>query len=372
MATIRERLLASTIICGAAALTLGAAAPAWAQSGAQGSTPTRPTDPPVADPAVVRPNSDDQTKVVPEPTAANQAEAEAGAAVEGVVVTGSRIRRDPTTAPTPLIQIGREEILESGQPNLVDYLADLPQLAGSTVPEDTTGTSLGTGGLSLLNLRFLGAERTLVLVDGRRHVGAAYFASSAVDADTIPRLLIQDIEILTGAASSIYGADAVSGVVNFILRKNFEGIEVDAALTQLNQNDSATARRVSGLIGHNFFDERLNVYLHGEYEKIDEVLNRNIDWFTEDCALIQTDLDPNAQTPDGVIDADVVCNLQNIHFPVGGSLVLANLPQPQPTGDPDVPVIPTSACANPARYTSLDTRCFNANPGVAYGFNPEG
>ena len=94
----------------------------------------------------------------------------------------------------------------------------MPALSGSLVQEDTTGSTLNTGGLSLLNLRDLGTGRTLTLVDGRRHVGSAA-GTLAVDVDTIPRLLIDRVEIITGASSALYGADAVSGAVNFVLRR---------------------------------------------------------------------------------------------------------------------------------------------------------
>lgn len=116
-----------------------------------------------------------------------------------VVVTGSRIRRNPTNSPTPLIQIGQEELLQSGEVNVIDFLADIPALSTSVVPEDTTGSNLNDGGLSLLSLRALGAVRTLVLVDGRRHVGSSP-GSLSVDVDTIPRLLVANTEVITGGA----------------------------------------------------------------------------------------------------------------------------------------------------------------------------
>ena len=93
---------------------------------------------------------------------------------------------------------------------------------------DGVRLAMGITGLSFANLRSLGSGRTLTLVDGRRHVGSQG-GNLAVDVDTIPRLLIQNVEIITGGASSVYGADAVSGVVIFILMKDFEGLEIDAA-----------------------------------------------------------------------------------------------------------------------------------------------
>jgi outer membrane receptor protein involved in Fe transport len=175
----------------------------------------------------------------------------------------------PTNAPTPLIQVSQDQLLTTGQSTVIDYLATIPALSNSVVPSDTTGSGLGDGGLSLPNLRSLGSNRTLTLVDGRRHVGSSG-GSLSVDIDTIPRLLIENIEIVTGGAASVYGADAVSGVLNFILKKDFEGLEIDANYGQINQDGQAN-RRISALIGKNFFDDRLNVYAHAEYEKIDEV-----------------------------------------------------------------------------------------------------
>ena len=186
-----------------------------------------------------------------------------------VVVTGSRIRRDPTTSPTPLIQVSQEELLNTGQTSVINYLANIPALSSSQIPSDTTGSGLNDGGLSFANLRALGSNRTLTLVNGRRHVGSSA-GSLAVDVDTIPRLLIKNIEIVTGGASSVYGADAVSGVVNFIMRDDFEGLEIDANYGQINSGGESN-KRISALLGHNFFDNRLNVYVHGEYENIDEV-----------------------------------------------------------------------------------------------------
>ena len=156
-------------------------------------------------------------------------------ALTEVVVTGSRIKRDPVTAPTPLIQISNKDITESGMGSVIDVLADVPALSGSLVQEDTTGSVLNTGGLSLLNLRDLGTGRTLTLVDGRRHVGSAA-GTLSVDVDTIPRLLVDRVEIITGASSALYGADAVSGAVNFVMRRNFEGIKVDAGSSQINKD----------------------------------------------------------------------------------------------------------------------------------------
>jgi outer membrane receptor protein involved in Fe transport len=358
MATIRERLLTSTFIAGAAALAL-TAAPAWAQSGQVGVTPGRQSQPAPAGEAQTPEEPGEARNQSGEPVTDDASE------VEAVVVTGSRIRRNPTNAPTPLIQVGREEIIESGEPNIIDYLADIPALQQSVVPEDTTGAGLGDGGLSLLNLRNLGVARTLTLVDGRRHVGSATFTPASVDVDTIPRLLIQDVEVITGGASAIYGADAVAGVVNFILRRNFEGVELDAALAQINQ-DGQLNRRVSALVGRNFLDDRLNVYASAEYEQSDEVQDEHLDWMNEGCLLYQNDLDPAASQPDGIVDVAARCGFGTLSRLPGGTLTLASQTLPSPAADPDIPF---AQCPS---TTSTSGNCFVIDPGRSFAFNNQG
>jgi outer membrane receptor protein involved in Fe transport len=287
---------------------------------------------------------------------------------EVVVVTGSRIRRDATNTPTPLIQVSRDDVLNSGEANVLDYLADIPALQTSFVAEDTVGGSLGTGGLSLLDLRNLGPNRTLVLVDGRRHVGSAYFASSAVDIDTIPRLLIENVEVITGGASAIYGADAVTGVVNFLLRKDFDGLEIDAGLAQINQ-DGQLNGRLSGLWGHNLLGDRLNLYVSGEYEKNEEVTNFDIDWIKENRVLLQNDLDPNGSPNDGVPDIILGSGYSSIARARGGTLTLAHTLRPSATNDPDFGV---TACNTPTVADPFNANCFINDPGFSYTFNANG
>jgi outer membrane receptor protein involved in Fe transport len=306
---------------------------------------------------VAQPNSDDTAQVQPGEVNATD-EVQPGDEVEAVVVTGSRLRRDAANSPTPLIQLNREEILQSGEPSLVDYLADVPALQNSQVAEDTTGGFLGIGGLSLLNLRNLGTDRTLVLIDGRRHVGGEP-GSAAVDVDTIPTALIENTEIITGGASAVYGADAVSGVVNFILRKNFEGLEIDAAVGQLSQGVDATSRRVSVLAGRNFLDDRLNIYGYAEYQKSDAVFDNELEigYLQRDERLIGNDVDPASATEDGVFDNLVYGGLRSFNRPRNGVVVLANQVRPSPATDPDRP---------------LSTAVFNTNPGFTYVFDAQG
>src|SRR6185436_3862287 len=131
----------------------------------------------------------------------------------------------------------------------------------------------GEAGLNLLDLRHLGVDRTLVLVDGRRHV-SGLAGSAAVDIDSIPTDLLESVDVLTGGASAIYGADGVSGVVNFRLKKNFEGI---SARMQTGQSRHGDGSNLFGALtfGHNFADGRGNVALAYEYSKDERVADQS-------------------------------------------------------------------------------------------------
>lgn len=280
--------------------------------------------------------------------------------VEEIVVTGSLIRRNPENSPTPLIQVQREDLLTTGQATVIDYLATIPALSNSLVPSDTTGSNLNDGGVSLANLRSLGSGRTLTLVDGRRHVGA-FQGNLAVDVDTIPRLLIENIEIVTGGASSIYGADAVSGVLNFILRDDFEGVEIDANYGMINQDGQAN-RRVSALIGRNWFDDRLNTYLHAEYDANDEIQTTDIDWLANNPFLLGVDADPAASPFDGVVDTQLFTgDLRRLDRPRWGQTTLANAQQPSMLNNPLVPL------ANCTAVTSAN--CYAVDPTKTWWFD---
>ena len=143
--------------------------------------------------------------------------------VERISVTGSRILREGAVAPSPVTVISGEDLLSSGSISIGEALNDLPALA-NTFSLANAGNDIGQAGLNLLDLRGMGTARTLVLVDGKRHVSANP-GSAAVDVNTIPSAWVERVEIITGGASAVYGADAVTGVVNFVLKKNIEGFD---------------------------------------------------------------------------------------------------------------------------------------------------
>jgi outer membrane receptor protein involved in Fe transport len=143
---------------------------------------------------------------------------------ETVVVTGSRVPRNGYNAPTPVTVVGEAEIAAAAPANVADFVNDLPSVVGSSTPANSNlNISAGTAGINALNLRSLGANRTLVLLDGQRSVGASL--SGAVDVNNFPQGLIRSVQIVTGGASAAYGSDAVSGVVNFVLDTGFEGFK---------------------------------------------------------------------------------------------------------------------------------------------------
>lgn len=286
--------------------------------------------------------------------------------VEEIVVTGSRIRRDPANAPTPLIQVSREQLQSTGQSTVIDYLATIPALSNSQVPSDTVGT--GSVGAAYANLRSLGIGRTLTLVDGRRHV-SSLGGSLTVDIDTIPRLLIDNIEIVTGGASSVYGADAVSGVLNFTLRRDFEGLEVDAFYGQINEGGEAN-QRISALAGVNLFDDRLNLWGFAEYEDLAELTDDDIDWLAANYAFVGNDVDPSIPAigpfTDGVIDSQVYSGVRSLQRVRWSVVNLANNQPASPLTDPDIAYF---NCTGPTAANFTNGNCTLPNPGYSYVFD---
>lgn len=161
--------------------------------------------------------------------------AESGRALEEIVVTGSRIQKANVTASSPVTQITGEDLQFSGITRVEDVLRYLPQV----YTEQSTGISNGGTGTATVNLRNLGPERTLVLVNGRRlPPGSPLQGGEVSDVNQIPGGLIERVDVLTGGASSVYGSDAIAGVVNFILKDDFQGVKLDYQFSQyMHKND---------------------------------------------------------------------------------------------------------------------------------------
>lgn len=182
------------------------------------------------------------------------------AEVEEVLVTGSRIAREGIDSSTPVTVIGAEEIRLSGAPNVEKILSDAPQFVAST----NGGASANTvpGGTADVNLRGFGASRNLVLVNGRRF--AIYGPEQVTDLNTIPTALIERTEVVTGGSSAVYGSDAITGVVNFIMRDDFEGVEATAQ-TSYDSPTTTPTYNIDLTVGGNFAEGRGNAVVSVNY-----------------------------------------------------------------------------------------------------------
>lgn len=217
---------------------------------------------------------------------------------EAIIVTGSRIVRPDLASTVPITSIAGESFLEQGNTNVGDTLNELPQLR-STRQQQNPSTGIGIAGLNLLDLRGLGTQRTLVLVNGRRHV-AGDITSNAVspDINTIPNDLIERVDIVTGGNSAVYGSDAIAGVVNFVLRRDFEGLQVRGHAGYSTPGSYGVNQYVSGMWGTNLGDGDGNVTLHAEYAHQDRVYASDIPFLRSVEGLGIVDADP-AGTPNG-------------------------------------------------------------------------
>lgn len=184
------------------------------------------------------------------------AEADDGGAI---VITGSRIARSGIDAPTPTVAVGAADIEAKGVTNVVDLLNQLPQIS-TGLSNANTSFSFGNVGLNQIDLRNLGVRRTLTLVNGRRRAGTPDDSNFlAFDLSNIPTALIERVEVQTGGTSAVYGADAVAGVVNIMLKKDFEGLEAFGQYGITGRGDYHTAS-YGVTLGTNY--ERGNAVVH--------------------------------------------------------------------------------------------------------------
>lgn len=266
----RERLLTSTMIAGLA--LAGFAAPAMAQTAAA-------------------------------------AQADQPSQVSDIVVTGSRLRQPNLTTTSPVTQVTGEDIDVQGVTRVEDLVSQLPQAFAA----QNSTVANGASGTATVSLRNLGSSRTLVLIDGKR-MGYGSPQDDAADLNQIPGQMVERVEVLTGGASAVYGSDAIAGVVNFIMRRNFEGIEIDAQYGFNQHNNdydgvgnlrnviagraetnpsqfklpddnvyTGFSREVNILMGMNAPDDRGNITLYAGYRKNNKVLGRDYDYSS--CSL---------------------------------------------------------------------------------------
>ncbi len=274
ISTFQARLFGASILAGAA--TLAAAAPAFAQQ----ATPPSATAPAVGE----RPGSTNTSESGQDKSpAAPGANGEDGAAVQEVVVTGTRIRRSELTSSQPIEVIGGQYITDKGFTNAAQAINQLPGIAGSITPLGDQGTF--ATGRNYANLFNLGPNRTLTLVNGRRFVsnspstnansattnGLSFAPGTQVDLNDIPTAFIDRIETVQAGGSAIYGSDAVAGVINIITKSKVEGVEVDGQYGRSDRNDFPEYRtRIA--FGTDFLGGRGNIAAAFEWNKTSALL----------------------------------------------------------------------------------------------------
>ncbi|MDK2760786.1 MAG: TonB-dependent receptor [Sphingopyxis sp.] len=240
------------------------------------------------------------------PAGAAYAQEADGAAVESteapdasdnaeIVVTGSLIARRDARSSSPISTVGESELSATGQPSLDKVIGQLPQFSGgqgAAEVGDTQGTIGFGGGQSYSDLRGLGPNRSLVLLDGRRLMPSS--PDGAIDLNTIPTSLIGSVEVITGGASATYGSDAVAGVTNFKLRTNLNGLELTAKKGITDRGDGATTS-LSAAFGSDFADDRGNFLFAVEYAERGAVIGNSRPFFANIRQL--------ARPPEGIIAA---------------------------------------------------------------------
>ena len=194
--------------------------------------------------------------------------------IERIAVTGSRIKRHELSTPSPVLAIEAQELVRLGNPDLGSMLAELPAI-GATSTVIGNNNSNSEAGLSSVDLRRLGTKRTLVLINGKRHVAGSP-GSAQVDLSTIPSALIERVEVITGGASAIYGSDAVSGVVNVILKDDFNGLEFNVTGGNSTEGVGTKNHSFNVLAGADLADGKGNVTFFAGLEDTTEVLSESI------------------------------------------------------------------------------------------------
>lgn len=264
--------------------------------------------------------------------------AEAQAAESAIIITGSRVARLGFDAPTPLTVLSQAEIQnETPTNNLFDLISRLPAVAGSLqLSNSRLAISSGLAGINGVNLRNLGVERTLVLLDGRRSVGSS--VTGIVDINTFPQQLVKQVDVVTGGASAAYGSDAVAGVINFVLDKEYTGLKINGNIGVTDRGDGAN-HQVSIAAGTSFAGGRGHVLVSGEYARadgifqVDRAWNFGVNQIIANPAYVAGNGQPqflqvgpanrNNSTPGGIINAStggVANRLRGIYFGPGGSI----------------------------------------------------
>ena len=204
---------------------------------------------------------------------------EAAKSIEKIQVTGSRIKRSDMETASPVTLIGADEIRASGATSVDSVLQQMTAAGGAMT---NPGVNTGSGGNASINLRGLGSPRTLVLVNGRRMINSGTGAASTVDLNTIPVSMIKQIEVLKDGASAVYGTDAVAGVVNIILKNDFEGLDLNVNTAMTSKHD-ATENSIDFTVGTSF--DKGNIVFGAQYTNRGEASQSNRDFSS--CPILE-------------------------------------------------------------------------------------
>ncbi len=293
-----------------AALAQASEAPSSATVAEPGSSPQ---------PANIEPNQVDDANA--------QNAGPSDAAIADIVVTGSRVLRDGGASPTPVTVVAAEQLQLAAPGNVADGLNQLPAFRGSSRPQTAGAINLATsgGGGNFLNLRNLGVQRTLTLLDGRRAPPSA--TTGATDVNLLPQLLVQRVDTVTGGASAAYGSDAVAGVVNFVLDRKLTGLRAEAQGGISTRGDGGS-QKVALAGGTAFADGRGHLLLSGEYANSDPIERyAGRDWALAGAGIIPNTLGSATQVRATDININVAAN--------GGRIVTVRRPDGTTiTGDP--------------------------------------
>lgn len=274
---------------------------------------------------------------------------------ETIVVTGSRIQRPDLEAASPVTVVGAEQVQLTGTTTVETLLNELPQV----VPGNTrVSNNSGGENFSTIDLRGLGPGRTLILLNGERLPAST--TTGVTDVSQIPTGLIERIDVVTGGASAVYGSDAIAGVVNFILKNDFEGVELTGQ-TSLSEDGTGFGFNVSGLVGGNFADGRGNLTIYGSYTDRSAVGQGRYDYSRVSGALY---FDP---TVDVGVGGPLLLIDNPANIPAGYAVAAGGGSATSPFGTI------TSLAGNPFRnlatvlpgtFAGANTDCNAATPGV--------
>ncbi|MBW4330960.1 TonB-dependent receptor [Stakelama sp. CBK3Z-3] len=263
-----------------------------------------------------------------------------------IVVTGTRISNPNVVSQVPITSVD-VQALQGNDVTLGDTLNQLPSLR-STYSQSNSTQFIGTSGLNLLDLRGIGTTRTLTLVNGRRVVTSVP-GEESVDTNTIPPELVERVDIITGGSSAVYGSDAVAGVVNFILKDDYEGVSANAQGGVSSRGDRGTYS-INVLTGTNLLDDRLNITVGAGYAKAEAL------YFTDRDSQYggysgrnqfnstQSTLGESSEG-DGIPDRSFLTGVRNNNISNGG-LITSSCPVAVDATDPDYDLIQSVRAQN--------------------------